>query len=291
MEEGSLRVDANVSVRRSPEDPFGTRCEIKNLNSLRSLGRAIEYEAKRQIDLLEAGEVVRQETRHWDETDGRTHTMRVKEEADDYRYFPEPDLVPLDPDREWIERVRAEMPMLPAERRARLAEAAGVELPHDGVTIIVERGQDDQALAAIEAGGDPARVLVHIEQNLAGDGGADLDPSRLAALVGLETSGKLTPTQAKEVLAEMLTSDAKPDEIAAAKGFEAMDTGDLTALVDGIIDGHPDEWAQLAAAHASGDAKAKKKLSGFFTGQVMRQSQGKANGKLVAERLEERLKN
>ncbi len=113
MEEGSMRVDANVSVRR-PGEPFGTRCEIKNLNSVRSLGRAIEYEARRQIDLLESGEVVRQETRHWDEGDGRTHTLRTKEDADDYRYFLEPDLVPLDPDDAWIERVRG-----------RAADAAG----------------------------------------------------------------------------------------------------------------------------------------------------------------------
>jgi len=215
--------------------------------------------------------------------------MRVKEEADDYRYFPEPDLVPLDPDRAWIEQVRAAMPVLPAERRSHLAAAAGVELPHDGVTLVVDRGQDAQALAAIEAGGDPARVLVHIEQNLAADGGAELAPARLAALVSLETGGKLTPTQAKEVLAEMLTSDAAPEEIAATKGFETMDTGDLTALVDGIIDDHPDEWKQLAEANAADDQKKLKKLSGFFTGQVMRQSQGKANGKLVADRIQERL--
>ena len=135
MEEGSMRVDANVSVRRSADDPFGTRCEIKNLNSVRSLGRAIDYEARRQVDMLEAGESVRQETRHWDEDDGRTHTMRVKEEADDYRYFPEPDLVPLDPDAEWIERVRAALPVLPAQRRADLAAAAGVDLPHSGVAL------------------------------------------------------------------------------------------------------------------------------------------------------------
>src|SRR5690606_22650532 len=109
---GSRRVDANVSVHHTGE-PFGTRCEIKNLNSLRSLGRAIEYEAARQIDLIESGESVRQETRHWNEDDGRTHTLRVKEEADDYRYFPEPDLVPLDPGSEWIARVDASMPLLP----------------------------------------------------------------------------------------------------------------------------------------------------------------------------------
>ena len=117
MEEGSMRVDANVSVHR-PGEPFGTRCEIKNLNSVRSLGRAIDYEARRQIDLIEAGERVRQETRHWDETDGRTHTLRSKEDADDYRYFLEPDLVPLAPDDAWIEAVRAALPPLPAARRA-----------------------------------------------------------------------------------------------------------------------------------------------------------------------------
>ena len=125
MEEGSMRIDANVSVHR-PGEPFGTRCEIKNLNSVRSLGRAIDYEARRQIDMLESGDEVRQETRHWDEGDGRTHTLRTKEDADDYRYFLEPDLVPLDPDDAWISRVRAALPMLPAERRARLAAATGV---------------------------------------------------------------------------------------------------------------------------------------------------------------------
>ena len=124
MEEGSMRVDANVSVRR-PGDEFGTRCEIKNLNSVRSVGRAIDYEAKRQIGMLEAGETIRQETRHWDENDGRTHTLRSKEDADDYRYFQEPDLVVVDPDPEWIERVRWSLPVLPAQRRIQLAEATG----------------------------------------------------------------------------------------------------------------------------------------------------------------------
>ena len=119
MEEGSMRVDANVSVRRDGEEQLGTRCEIKNLNSLRSLGRAIEYEARRQVDAVRDGERVIQQTRHWDEADGRTHSMRSKEEAEDYRYFPEPDLVPLAPDADWIERIRAALPPLPAARRAR----------------------------------------------------------------------------------------------------------------------------------------------------------------------------
>ncbi len=126
MEEGSMRVDANVSVRR-PGAELGTRCEIKNVNSVRSVGRAIEYEAKRQILMIDGGETVRQQTRHWDEADGRTHTLRDKEDADDYRYFLEPDLVPLVPAPEWIEAIRAGLPMLPAARRARLAEATGLD--------------------------------------------------------------------------------------------------------------------------------------------------------------------
>ena len=157
------------------------------------------------------------------------------------------------------------------------------------MALVVERGQDGQALAAIEAGADAARVLVHVEQNLAADGGAELAPERLAALVALETGGKLTATQAKTVLVEMLTSDASPEDIAAAKGFEAMDTGAMVELVDGIIDGHPDEWRSLAEARTAGDAKAEKKLKSFFVGKAMQQSKGKADGRLVTERLETRL--
>ena len=166
MEEGSMRVDANVSVRR-PGEPFGTRCEIKNLNSVRSLGRAIEHEARRQIDLIESGETVRQETRHWDEGDSRTHTLRTKEDADDYRYFLEPDLVPLDPDDAWIERIRAELPMLPAARRARLAGVTGAPADGEAIGVVVERGQDDYVLAVGAAGGDAARALVHVKEAFA----------------------------------------------------------------------------------------------------------------------------
>ena len=142
MEEGSMRVDANVSVRKPGED-FNTRCEIKNVNSVRSLGRAIEYEARRQIALHEADEPVVQQTRHWDENDGRTHTLRSKEDADDYRYFLEPDLVVVDPGVEWIERVRDALPVLPAERRAILADAAGQAANSEAVMVVAERGQDE----------------------------------------------------------------------------------------------------------------------------------------------------
>ncbi|HEX6418199.1 MAG TPA: Asp-tRNA(Asn)/Glu-tRNA(Gln) amidotransferase subunit GatB [Acidimicrobiales bacterium] len=282
MEEGSLRVDANVSVHR-PGEPFGTRCEIKNLNSLRSLGRAIDYEARRQTEMIEAGEKVRQETRHWNESDGRTHTLRTKEEAEDYRYFPEPDLVPLDPGSEWIARVDAAMPVLPAQRRARLAEMAGT-VTEGPVAIAVERGLDGLAAAAIEAGGDPVRVLRHVEHNLAVEGAERLDPAGLATLVIMEAGGELTPTQAKTVLGEMVATGADPVAIAEAKGFEAMGADALTAAVDEVITANPDEWAR----YVDGDDRVRGKLTGFFVGQVMKATRGQADGKAVTAMLRER---
>jgi aspartyl-tRNA(Asn)/glutamyl-tRNA(Gln) amidotransferase subunit B len=279
MEEGSLRVDANVSIRR-PGDPFGTRCEIKNLNSLRSLGRAIEYEAHRQIELVESGETVRQETRHWNEDEGRTGTLRTKEEAEDYRYFPEPDLVPLDPGDEWVARVDAELPVLPAERRAALAEAAGVAPSVAAVAIAVERHLDGLAVAAIAAGGEPARVLTHVEHNLAVEGAEALDPAKLAALVSMETSGELTATQAKAVLAEVVASGDDPAAIAKAKGYEAMGADELAAAVDEVIAAKPDQWARFA--------EGEGKLMAFFVGEVMRATKGQADGKAVTALLRQR---
>ena len=285
MEEGSMRVDANVSVRRVGDPALGTRCEIKNLNSLRSLGRAIEYEARRQVDLLCAGERIRQETRHWDEADGRTHLLRSKEEAEDYRYFPEPDLVPLDPSPEWIEQVRAGLPVLPADRRRALATKAGVALPHDTVTVLVERGQDRLAAAAIEAGADAGRVLVHVEQNLAADTSAGLEPARLAALVDLETSGQLTATQAKQVLAAMVADPhLTPAHAAAARGFQAMGGAAVAELVDAAIAANAETWQTFLA----GDDKTRRKLTGFFVGHVMKASSGQADGKAVTRLLLER---
>jgi aspartyl-tRNA(Asn)/glutamyl-tRNA(Gln) amidotransferase subunit B len=283
MEEGSMRVDANVSVHRVDE-PWGTRCEIKNLNSLRSLGRAIDHEALRQIDLITGGEAVRQETRHWDESSGRTGTLRVKEDADDYRYFPEPDLVPLDPTPQDIARIDASLPALPAARRAALAEAAGVELTRSAVAIAVERGLDTLAVAAIAAGADGDRVLTHVEHNLAVDGASDLSPEHLAELVRMEMAGELTATQAKAVLAEMVDTGAAPAAIAAEKGFEAMDTGALEALVDDVIAAHPAEWQQFL----DGDDKARGKLTGFFMGKVMQASKGQADGKAATALLRSR---
>jgi aspartyl-tRNA(Asn)/glutamyl-tRNA(Gln) amidotransferase subunit B len=286
MEEGSMRVDANVSVRPNGETTLGTRCEIKNLNSLRSLGRAIEYEAFRQVDLLEAGERVKQETRHWDEEAGLTRSGRSKEEAEDYRYFQEPDLVPLAPGDDWLARVDAELPTLPAERRTRLADVAALEPFHPGVVVAVDRGLDDLAAGAIDRGADAGRVLTHVEHNLAVEGADRLDPAALAELVGLELDGQLTATQAKTVLGEMVETGGRPMEIAKAHGFEAMDNSVLEATLDEIITANPDPWNELVAL-ADGDKKLGK-LEGFFTGGVMKATKGQADGKVVKALLQQR---
>jgi aspartyl-tRNA(Asn)/glutamyl-tRNA(Gln) amidotransferase subunit B len=282
MEEGSLRVDANVSIRPAGATEYGTRCEIKNVNSLRSLGRAIEYEVERQIDRVEAGERVVQETRHWDEAAGLTEPGRSKEEAQDYRYFPEPDLVLLDPDRGWIDQIRDALPVLPAARRHRLAEAAGVE-PGE-VAIHVDRGRDELALVAIEAGADPVAVLKHVEHNLPTEGAVAVEGPALAGLVRLEADGRLTATQAKQVLADLATSGGDPEEIAAAHGFEAMESSELEAVVDRVIAENADDWSQYVAA----DEKKANKLTGFFIGKVMAATRGQADGRAATRLLHER---
>jgi aspartyl-tRNA(Asn)/glutamyl-tRNA(Gln) amidotransferase subunit B len=279
MEEGSMRCDANVSVRK-PGSPLGTRCEIKNVNSVRSLGRAIEYEARRQIALIEAGEKIRQETRHWDETDGRTHTLRTKEDADDYRYFLEPDLVPLDPGAEWIEAVRSALPMLPRERRRRLSDATGAPADGEAVLVVVERGQDDYVLAVAESGADPARALVHVKEAYAEQGARPNVPATdLARMIVMESSGKLTSTQAKTVLAELVANGGgNAEEIAARHGFEAMDTSALEAMVDDAIAAQPDAWAKYCAG--------EEKAMGALVGAIMKASKGKADGKAVTALLQ-----
>jgi len=279
MEEGSLRVDSNVSVRPAGSSEFGTRCEIKNLNSLRSVVHAIEYEARRQIQLLEAGETVVQETRHWNEEEGRTHSMRSKEEAFDYRYFPEPDLVPVEPSDQWLADVRSSIPVLPAERRAALAAEAGSSSAAD-VAVIIERGLDALVRAAIAAGAYPERVVTHAVHNLAHEGATNLDSDALADLVKLETDGKLTATQAKKVLSEMLERGGEPAAIAAELGFEAMDQDALAAVVDQLIADNPAEFDRLK----NGD----QKVTGFFVGRAMKATQGKADGKVVTALLRER---
>ena len=278
MEEGSMRVDANVSVHK-PGEPLGTRCEIKNVNSVRSIGRAIEYEARRQIDLLESGERVRQETRHWDEGDGRTHTLRTKEDADDYRYFLEPDLVPVAPSQQWIEAVRAALPMLPAARRTRLAEVTGVNADSEAAMVVVDRGQDEYVLAVAAAGGDPGRALVHVKEAFAES--PTVPAVDLAKLTKIEVGGQLTATQAKAVLAEMIAQGGgDAASIAAMKGFEALHSDALAPLVDRAIAENADAWAKFCA----GEGKAM----GALVGAVMKLSQGKADGKAVTALLNQK---
>ena len=281
MEEGSMRVDANVSVHK-PGTLFGTRCEIKNVNSIRALGRAIDYEARRQIDVLDSGGTIRQETRHWDDAEGRTHTLRVKEDADDYRYFPEPDLVPLAPSAEWVQAVRDNLPMLPAARRTALSALTGYDTQSEAVIVVVERGQHDYVQAVVDAGGDAVRALIYVQQGFADAGAVPAVPAAdLAKLTVLERDAKLSATQAKTVLAELVEhGGGDAAAIAAAKGFEAMDTSAVEAMVDEAIAADPGAWAKFMA----GDEKA----SGAIVGRVMKASQGKADGKIVTAIMQSR---
>ena len=280
LEEGSMRVDANISVRPAGSGELRTRCEVKNLNSLRSLRNAIDFEARRHIGLYEAGEAPVQETRHWS-TDGRTHSLRSKEEADDYRYFPEPDLVPLEPDPDWIERVRAAMPELPAVLRERLC-AHGADTAD--AQVIASRGLAPLVLDAVAAGADAGRTVTHAVQNLALDGAYLLDAAQLASLVGMETSGQLTATQAKTVLTHMCErapgAAADPSAIAAELGYEAMDSGELEALVDQAIADNPEAWEKFCAGET--------KVAGVFVGAVMKATRGQADGQAVTELLAQR---
>lgn len=281
MEEGSMRVDANVSVHK-PGTLFGTRCEIKNVNSIRALGRAIDYEARRQIDVLDSGGTIRQETRHWDDAEGRTHTLRVKEDADDYRYFPEPDLVPLAPSAEWVQAVRDNLPMLPAARRTALSALTGYDTLSEAVIVVVERGQHDYVQAVVDAGGDAVRALIYVQQGFADAGPVPAVPAAdLAKLTVLERDAKLSATQAKTVLAELVEhGGGDAVTIAAAKGFEAMDTSAVETMVDEAIAADPSAWAKYMA----GDEKA----SGAIVGRVMKASQGKADGKIVTAIMQSR---
>jgi len=277
MEEGSMRVDANVSVRRAGDTALGTRCEIKNLNSLRSLARAVEYEARRQVAAVEAGEVVVQETRHWDEEGGRTSPMRSKEEANDYRYFPEPDLVPLAPDAEWQVGAAASVGPLPAERRSGLTALLGGSpspAQADQVLAVVDQGLDELVAGAVAAGAPAALALARAANDVSGP----LDPAAFARLLVMETSGGLSVAQVREVLDELVaTGRSDPEAVAAERGFEALSEDSLAAAVRQAVDDHPLEWGRFVGG--------EDKLTGFFTGQVMKATGGKANGREVAAEL------
>jgi len=283
MEEGSMRVDANVSVRPTGSDELRTRCEIKNLSSLRSLGRAITFEARRHVDLWSSGERPRQETRHWDEAGGRTTPGRSKEDAEDYRYFQDPDLVPLAPSAETVAAIDAALPPLPAARRAELVAAGAGAVPASDAALLVERDQDGLVLAAISAGADPGLTVTRVANDLAVEDWSKVTPDGLASLVALEASGRVTATQAKQILADIVESGETPEAISERRGFQAMAGHDLAVTVDQVIASNPDEWRRFC----SGDDADRKKLAGFFIGQVMRATKGRADGAAVNRLLQQ----
>jgi aspartyl-tRNA(Asn)/glutamyl-tRNA(Gln) amidotransferase subunit B len=282
MEEGSLRIDANVSVRPVGAPEFGTRCEIKNMNSLRSLGRAIDYEVARQIALIGDGGRVSQETRHWDESTGRTSTMRSKEEAEDYRYFPEPDLVPIRPSAAWVAEIAAALPPMPADRRARVAAAAGLAPDAQAVVTVVHHDLDRLVDAVLAAGGDAGLAVRRLSNEVAAsiDQAARLDAGSFVTLVAMEARGELTTAQARTVLRTLLDDGGQPAEIALALGFEAMGSDALGAVVDQVIADNPGEWSRFVGG--------EDKLTGFFIGKIKAATGGNADLKAASAELRDR---
>jgi aspartyl-tRNA(Asn)/glutamyl-tRNA(Gln) amidotransferase subunit B len=285
MEEGSMRVDANVSVRPAGSFELGTRCEIKNLNSLRSLVRAIDHEVRRQSEILRSGGLVLQETRHWDEEAGRTVALRSKEEAFDYRYFPEPDLVPVAPDPGWQKGVAAALPPMPADRRLRLSELldrAGhpiTQAQHDQIATVVELDLDGLVVAAAEAGIPPSLALARTANEAAAsaESARALDRRSYVALLRMEDRGELTATQVKAVLADLLEHGGDPSEIARRRGFEALAADSLAGVVAEVVAANPAEWERYKGG--------EDKLAQFFIGKVMKETSGKADGKAVVGEL------
>jgi len=286
MEEGSLRCDCNVSVRH-PGDPYGTRCEIKNLNSVRFVMQAIEYEARRQIELIEDGGTVEQQTRLFDSGRGVTRPMRSKEHAHDYRYFPDPDLLPLELEPAWLDRLRAELPELPDAKKARFIADFGLSAEDAGVLVAerasaeyferVAKGRDPKAAANWVMGdlfGALNRMGRGIEQS-------PVAPERLGALIDLIADGTISGRIAKDVFAEMVETGEAPGAIVDKKGLrQVSDEGAIEAAVDAALAAHPAQVAQYAT---------NPKVLGFFVGQVMKATQGKANPALVNELLRKKL--
>lgn len=290
MEKGNLRCEANVSVRRIGDEEFGTKVELKNLNSVRFMQRAIEFEISRQIAVLESGGRLQQETRLWDERAGETRVMRSKEEAHDYRYFPEPDLPPLIVADELIERVRAGMPELPEARRRRFMEQYGLSFP-DASQLTSERSLADYYEKAAAASGNPrtagnwirSELLRELESAGALAGSSPISAEDLGGLVRLVDEEKISGKQGKEVLVEMFKSGKSAATIIEEQGLvQVSDTGEIDRIIDEVIAASPEQQEQYRAG--------KETLFGFFVGQVMKASKGKANPKVVNERLRTKLK-
>ena len=292
MEKGSLRADVNVSVRKPGED-FGTRCEIKNVNSIRFIGQAIETEARRQIGILEDGGKIDQETRLFDPNRGETRSMRSKEEAHDYRYFPDPDLLPLEFDDAFVAELKAHLPELPDEKKARFVAAYGLSA-YDADVLVAEKETAAYYEAAVAHGGT-ARDAKAVANWVMGDVSAfanasglsvhetHITPAQIAGLVDLIADGTISGKIAKDVLAIIIgeEKDADPRALVEARGMKQVtDTGAIEAAVDAIIAANPDKVAQV---------QAKPTMLGWFVGQVMKQTGGKANPQAVNDLLKAKL--
>jgi len=286
MEQGSLRADVNVSVRR-PGGPLGTRCEIKNVNSIRFIGQAIEVEARRQIGILEDGGKIDQETRLFDPGKGETRSMRSKEEAHDYRYFPDPDLLPLEFDQAFVDALAAELPELPDAKRARFITQYGVT-PYDAGVLVMERASADYFEEAAK-GRDAKLTANWVINELFGRLNKEgLDVTRspvsaaaLGAIVDLIGENVISGKIAKDLFEIVWTEGGDPRAIVEARGMKQVtDTGAIEAAIDAVIAANPDKVEQ---------AKAKPTMLGWFVGQVMKQTGGKANPQSVNELLKAKL--
>ena len=289
MEKGNLRADVNVSVRRPGED-LGTRCEIKNVNSYRYIQQAIEYEARRQVEMLEDGEAIRQETRLFDPHRGETRSMRSKEEAHDYRYFPDPDLLPLVLDPEWIKEIEASLPELPDAKRARLQAQYGLSV-YDAGVLVIEPARAELYERAV-VGHDAKLVANTITQSVltfanasglevTADGVGDITVAMLSEYHQLIEDQVISSKIAKEVFERMTAGEGTPGAIVQAHGLvQVSDSGALEAMIDQIIAANPDKAAQV---------KERPQALGWFVGQVMRETGGKANPAAVNDILKAKL--
>ena len=286
MEKGNLRADVNVSVRR-PGDPLGTRCEIKNVNSIRFIGQAVEVEARRQIDILEDGGTIDQETRLFDPAKGETRSMRSKEEAHDYRYFPDPDLLPLELTQDYVDSLRHDLPELPDAKRARFMQDYGLSA-YDAGVLVAERESADyfEAVAKGRDGKTAANWVINELFGRLNKEGKDIEHSpvsaaQLGGLVDLIANGTISGKIAKDLFEILWSEGGDPAEIVEARGMKQVtDTGVIETAVDDIIAANPDKVEQV---------KAKPSMLGWFVGQVMKASGGKANPQAVNEILKRKL--
>jgi aspartyl-tRNA(Asn)/glutamyl-tRNA(Gln) amidotransferase subunit B len=289
MQEGSLRCDVNISVRKKGTKKFGTKVEIKNMNSFSAIQKAIEYEIDRQIEAIENGELIVQETRLWEEATQRTISMRKKEGSSDYRYFPEPDLPPLEVSPEQLKAWAEELPELPARKRRRYEEEFGLS-PYDARVLTDDRTVAEYFETAVIAGANAKLVANWISQDIAAYLNNNklmiteiaLQASDLAELVKLIETGTISGKIAKEILPELLTQGGSPKALVEKKGLiQISDTSAIEKLIEEIIASHPSELEKFRSG--------KTNLKGFFVGQVMKKSGGKADPKLTSQILDQKL--